>query len=149
MFDPSHKSGLGGWGDPNNDFQITDGAFSTDFVLSYPVPHRVRRNFTLQPFINAPLTTFDDGSTAIDWDYKKMINTTFTRESQIKMVHKYIGDFAGFQAFMEGSNVSGTEYRVRALVYYVRNRDLILQYTQLLGRESAVVCLLTFTNLSG
>jgi hypothetical protein len=36
-----------------------------------------------------------------------MMNTTFTRESQIKMIHRYNGDFAGFQAFIEGFNVSG------------------------------------------
>jgi len=35
-----------------------------------------------------------------------MMNTTFTRESQIKMIHRYSGDFAGFQAFIEGFNGS-------------------------------------------
>ncbi|KAI0264047.1 hypothetical protein BGY98DRAFT_1103701 [Russula aff. rugulosa BPL654] len=45
--DPS--CGLGGWGDPNNDYQVPDGALS-NMTLAYPSPHTVRRNFTLQPF---------------------------------------------------------------------------------------------------
>jgi hypothetical protein len=40
------ESGLGGWGDPNNDYQITNGAFK-DFEVSYPVFHRLRRQYTL------------------------------------------------------------------------------------------------------
>jgi tyrosinase len=44
--DSDPKSGLGGWGDPNADFTVPDGAFHT-LPLSYPSPHTVRRNFTL------------------------------------------------------------------------------------------------------
>jgi tyrosinase len=46
--DSDPKSGLGGWGDPNADYQVPDGGFHT-LPLSYPVPHTVRRNFTLIP----------------------------------------------------------------------------------------------------
>jgi hypothetical protein len=44
--DSDPKSGLGGWGDPNADYSVPDGAFHT-LPLSYPVPHIVRRNFSL------------------------------------------------------------------------------------------------------
>ena len=44
--DSDPKSGLGGWGDPNADYQVPDGGFHT-LPLSYPSPHTVRRNFTL------------------------------------------------------------------------------------------------------
>jgi tyrosinase len=44
--DSDPKSGLGGWGDPNADYGVPDGAFHT-LPLSYPLPHVVRRNFTL------------------------------------------------------------------------------------------------------
>ena len=33
-------SGVGGWGDPNDDDQITDGAFTDGFIVSYDrIPH--------------------------------------------------------------------------------------------------------------
>ena len=44
--DSDPKSGLGGWGDPNADYGVPDGAFHT-LPLSYPLPHVVRRNFSL------------------------------------------------------------------------------------------------------
>jgi tyrosinase len=109
IFDPSPSSGVGGWGDPNNDFQITDGGFNTDFLLSYPLPHRLRRNFTLQFFLDKPLDVFGDGSTSIHWDTDRMLNLSFTKKSQDDMVNAFVGDFAGFQTFIEGSNVSDVE----------------------------------------
>lgn len=42
----SSTSGLGGWGDPTNDYQVPSGAFS-NLHLSYPST-TVRRNFALQ-----------------------------------------------------------------------------------------------------
>ena len=47
--DSNPQSGLGGWGDPNVDYSVPDGAFRK-LQLSYPSPHIVRRNFTLRPF---------------------------------------------------------------------------------------------------
>ena len=41
--------GVGGWGDPENDFQIYTGGFK-DVIRAYPNPHHIRRNFTLFPF---------------------------------------------------------------------------------------------------
>ena len=43
FFDPDPKSGLGGWGDPQDDYQITTGGFAFDFERPYPAPHRIRR----------------------------------------------------------------------------------------------------------
>ena len=53
--DSSPKSGLGGWGDPNADYSVPDGGFHT-LPLSYPLPHTIRRNFTLVsiPFPGGP-----------------------------------------------------------------------------------------------
>ena len=44
--DSDPESGLGGWGDPNADYQVPDGGFHT-LPLSYPLPHTIRRNFSL------------------------------------------------------------------------------------------------------
>jgi hypothetical protein len=44
--DSDPESGLGGWGDPNADYSVPDGAFHT-LPLSYPLPHVLRRNFSL------------------------------------------------------------------------------------------------------
>jgi tyrosinase len=53
--DSDPKSGLGGWGNPNADYQVPDGAFHA-LPLAYPVPHNIRRNFTLVsiPFPGGP-----------------------------------------------------------------------------------------------
>ena len=48
--DPGPVSGLGcGWGDPNADFIVPCGPFRNSH-LSHPLPHTVRRNFTLFSF---------------------------------------------------------------------------------------------------
>ncbi|THU85700.1 Di-copper centre-containing protein [Dendrothele bispora CBS 962.96] len=92
--DRNSSSGLGGWGDPSNDFQVPTGGFS-DFHLSYPSPHIVRRNFTLQPWIDET----DPGlfpTPATD------ANATFTQDEVDYMVNNFVGDFVGFQKYMEG-----------------------------------------------
>lgn len=38
-FNDSLTSGLGGWGDPTDDYQVTTGAFAENFEVVYPVPH--------------------------------------------------------------------------------------------------------------
>jgi tyrosinase len=70
FWDSDPVSGLGGWGDPKNDIQISDGGLS-DFIISYPVPHHIRRNFTEQvwanipsPLITAPLAIGNESFTA-------------------------------------------------------------------------------------
>jgi len=82
FWDPDTTSGVGGWGDPNDDDQITDGAFADGLHLSYPSPHRLRRRYT---------------PTAPDNPDEPLTNA-FTPESQAAMVNGFQGDFIGFQA---------------------------------------------------
>ncbi|KAJ4483814.1 Di-copper centre-containing protein [Lentinula aciculospora] len=90
-FDPI--SGLGGWGNLSNDAEVPNGAFS-DFKLSYPSYHTLRRNFTLQPYIGLDTEFFTDPS--------KDANATFTQSEVDKMVNGFVGDYKGFQTYMEG-----------------------------------------------
>jgi len=93
-FDP--KSGLGGWGDPARDFAVPNGGFS-DFRLSYPSSHIVRRNFTLQPYL---------GSTSgFVPNPEVLANDTFSKAEVSKMVEGFEGDFKGFQAYFEAFGV--------------------------------------------
>jgi tyrosinase len=87
VLDNDPVSGLGGWGDPEDDNQITTGGFSRDFSVAYPSPHRVRRDFDLQPFVSRGDFTF--------------INTTYSQTAINKLLTSYDGDFVGFQTFFE------------------------------------------------
>ena len=88
FWDPDTTSGVGGWGNPNDDYQITSGAFAKDFIVSYPVPHRIRRQYTpdLPGGPASPLAK------------------AFTPESQAAMVNGFEGDFVGFQAKFESGS---------------------------------------------
>ena len=99
IFNDSPTSGLGGWGDPNDDYQITTGAFAHDFEVAYPVPHRIRRNYTLTVDITDP---FGDGTPPPPGEVWKY----FTPASQKKLIQGYIGDFEGFHADFESVTVS-------------------------------------------
>ena len=49
--DSDPVSGLGGWGNPNDDFFVVDWGFKFSGThVSYPSPHVIRRNLTLRPF---------------------------------------------------------------------------------------------------
>ena len=90
FWDSDPVSGIGGWGDLDDDNQITDGAFATDFAISYPSPHRIRRQY-------APIIP----------DFPVPLTDTFTHESQIAMVNDFVGTFVGFQAyFQKGSHAN-------------------------------------------
>ncbi|KAJ4480269.1 Di-copper centre-containing protein, partial [Lentinula aciculospora] len=43
------ESGLGGWGDPDKDYEVQDGAFA-GFALANPSYHPMRYQYTAQPF---------------------------------------------------------------------------------------------------
>jgi tyrosinase len=92
--------GLGGWGDPKNDYRVPDGAFSSSssFHLSYPSPHTIRRNFTLQPYMNFPLPAFITNPLL-------EANATFTKAEIEKLTNGFVGDFKGFQTYFEAFNV--------------------------------------------
>ena len=99
IFDDSPMSGFGRWGNPADDYQITTGAFANDFEVTYPVPHKIRRNYTARSTSADP---FGDGTPPAPdafWNY-------FTRESQVALINSYVGDFEGFQTQFEGPVVS-------------------------------------------
>ncbi|KAJ7429737.1 Di-copper centre-containing protein [Mycena galericulata] len=101
--DPDPVSGLGGWGDLANDISVPDGGFSntSSFKLSYPSPHTLRRNFTLQPFLNFPLQGFLTAA-----QEQTDANATFTPAQRDKLVNGFVGDYRGFQKYFEGFNGS-------------------------------------------
>ena len=106
FFDNSPTSGVGAWGDPANDYQISTGGLK-DIMLAYPSPHRIRRNFTVLPFeLPNPLNVFPGDPTAPAPKADLMINTTMTKENVDYMVNNFEGDFEGFQAYMESTSVS-------------------------------------------
>ncbi|KAH9892510.1 Di-copper centre-containing protein [Cubamyces lactineus] len=94
IFDPGLTSGLGGWGDPTKDFELQDGGFRALHV-AYPVPHILRRNFTLQPFLPfAGVPVFTNTT--------QYANESFTPERVRALVEETApGDFVGFQFAME------------------------------------------------
>ena len=104
FFDNS-SSGVGGWGDPTNDYQISTGGLK-DMVVAYPSPHRIRRNFTLYPYasLNIP-PPFGDPSSAPPAPADLMINTTMTQQNVDYILDNFEGDFAGFHAYFENTIV--------------------------------------------
>ena len=99
FWDPNTTSGVGGWGDPDNDYQITDGALA-DLYHAYPVPHRIRRNYTAN-FPNSP---------------DEPLTEEFTPESQEAIVNGFEGDFIGFQAQIESGSHGAIHFGVNACV---------------------------------
>ena len=87
--DSDPVSGLSGWGDPNADFAVPDGGFY-NLSLSYPVPHLVRRNFSLFAFDRLP-------TPPIITDPLKMVNTSFTASVIEGVLGSPVGDYKGFQ----------------------------------------------------
>ena len=103
MFDNDGVSGLGGWGDPNDDVQITTGGFK-DAVRVYPSPHRIRRSFTPQPLGSIP-NPFPNDPLAPPVDPTIFINGSFTRANYDFLVNGFRGDFRSFHAYFEGPRV--------------------------------------------
>ena len=97
IFSDSPYDGLGSWGDPDNDFQISTGGLN-EFRLAYPVPHNLRRNFTLQPFLHGLAGT----PPGVTIDPALMLNTTFTKENVDFILKSFAGDFIAFQTYTEG-----------------------------------------------
>jgi len=90
--DSDPTSGLGGWGDPSRDYEVPTGGFA-NIHLSYPSTHTLRRNFTLQPYLNSPIPFITEP--------ELMANTSFTIAEVNKMVSGFEGDFKGFQTYFE------------------------------------------------
>lgn len=98
FFDPS-PTGFGTSGDPEHDFEVADGGFA-GFAVSYPVPHPLRRNFTLQPWIDLPATYYLDGEPN-PGDRATVANSTFGTAEVTKLVEGYVGNFTAFQREIE------------------------------------------------
>jgi len=89
-------SGLGGWGDPATDYSVPDGGFS-ELHLSYPSPHILRRNFTLQPWKGDAFVLITDSY--------KIANTSFTAAAVEAVLESPAGDFKYFQEALENAEV--------------------------------------------
>ena len=100
FWDPDTTSGVGGWGDPNDDDQITDGAFADGFIVTYPSPHRLRRRYTPSPSDNP----------------NEILANAFTPESQMALVNGFEGSFLGFQAHLEPGSHRSIHYMVGGCV---------------------------------
>ena len=98
FWDPDTTSGIGGWGDPNNDYQITSGGFANNFTLSYPSPHKLRRQYT-PIFPGFP-----------------ELATLITPESQAAIINGFVGDFIAFQAALQGGSHAAIHIMVGACV---------------------------------
>jgi hypothetical protein len=96
FWDPDTTSGVGGWGDPNDDYQTTDGGPADDPTVSYPSPHRLRRNYTPTDSDNPDV----------------LFTSTFTPESQVAMVNDFEGNFVGFHARFEPGSHRSIRYIV-------------------------------------
>ena len=102
IFSDSDYDGLGSWGDPSNDYQIYTGALK-DMKVAYPVPHNIRRNYTLQPFLGSGSNSSSSSSTngPASPASTLMVNTTFTSDVVNNTVSSFTGDYISFQANVE------------------------------------------------
>ena len=87
FWDPDTTSGLGGWGDPNQNDQVTDGGFATGFPVAYPAPHRFSRRYT-----------------TADPSQPDSVTDRITPASQLALVNGFVGNFVGFQASLESGS---------------------------------------------
>jgi hypothetical protein len=107
FFDGS-SNGVGGWGDPKNDYQISTGGFK-DEIRVYPTPHHIRRNFSVYPFTNPDVSPpFGADPNAPPRPVGLQINTTMTKQNVDGIVANFTGDFFGFQAYFESPAVSSS-----------------------------------------
>jgi len=100
--DSDPESGLGGWGDPDADYSVSEGGFR-NFRLSYPSPHILRRNFTLQPFANLKIPQ----EIAMFFPHPLVQgNSSFSATEIEELLETPAGDFRTFQTMLEGFQVS-------------------------------------------
>lgn len=103
FFDNS-SCGIGGWGDPANDYQIFTGGFK-DTMRSYPSPHHIRRNYTLYPFQNPNLGNLFAGDPKAPPPQTGLaINSSMTKANYEFTVNNFEGNFIGLQTYTEGLN---------------------------------------------
>ncbi|QRW05827.1 tyrosinase [Ceratobasidium sp. AG-Ba] len=86
MWDPNPTSGLGTFGDPAQDYQVTNGGFA-NMKVAYPISHTPRRQYTPFPYLSwwwvpRPQEAAAEG-----------IKQSYVDSA----INGYIGDFRGFQ----------------------------------------------------
>ncbi|QRV92815.1 tyrosinase [Ceratobasidium sp. AG-Ba] len=86
IWDIDSKSGLGGFGDPQDDFTVKTGAL--DLTLAYPIVHKLRREYRPYPGFR--------GIANIS------ANSTFTQQEVNTLLNTQDGNFTAFQSYMEG-----------------------------------------------
>ncbi|CAE6356956.1 unnamed protein product [Rhizoctonia solani] len=96
IFNSDKTSGLGTWGDPNDDYTIKDGGF-TNLTFAYPVPHRLRRKYVPFPYMAPPGVD----PSLYPYDTFKGANLTFTLGEVLKLLAQPTGNFKKFQYYME------------------------------------------------
>lgn len=96
IFSSDPTTGLGTWGDPNNDYSIKDGGFS-NLTFAYPIKHKLRRKYVPYPYM-APEGV---DPSLYPYDTFKAANLTFTLGEVLKLLAQPTGDFKKFQYYME------------------------------------------------
>ncbi len=114
--EPDLKSGLGGWGHPEDDYLVHDGGFSYDFDLAYPSPHGLRRNYTLRPWESDQFAGL-----SVILDPSQEANISFTADKIQALVNGHVGDYVGFQFGFEDWEVGEIlSQRVSLLIIFGR-----------------------------
>lgn len=86
MWDTDRVAGLGGFGDPKDDFTVKTGGL--DLTFAYPISHKLRRQYRPYPgFLGI------SNVSAV---------STFTPQEVKKLLNIETGNFTAFQAYMEG-----------------------------------------------
>ncbi|KAF7307751.1 Di-copper centre-containing protein [Mycena kentingensis (nom. inval.)] len=98
--DSDPKSGLGGFGRPEHQFRVVDGAFSatSSFAVSYPIPHTLRRNYSSTADMAMVFSM-----PGFVWNKTRATNESFTARVVQSLVDGFIGDYKGFQTALDGS----------------------------------------------
>jgi len=87
---------IGGWGNPAADYAVETGAFA-GFQLEYPFPHKLRRQFTLYPFVNH--------TTKFHVIPEQIVNVTLTEATLKGLIGGHKGNFTEFQRYLEALQV--------------------------------------------
>ncbi|KAF8602085.1 Di-copper centre-containing protein [Ceratobasidium sp. AG-I] len=99
VFSSSNTTGFGKFGTIDNNYTVTDGAFST-VVRAYPTPHIITRNYLPQPF-QAKVFPFN-------FTYpNKYAVEAFTPTELSNIISNFTGDFVSFAAYMDGKSAQG------------------------------------------
>lgn len=107
MWDDDAETGIGGWGDPNDNYVIKTGGFK-DLVRAYPVQHKIRRQFLTHPFAQIPLPI-----TPLWPDHNLLGNTTYSQDKVDWIMENCgPGDYFCFQSHGEGAQKIGGGFHV-------------------------------------